>query len=301
MSVSRILRLPRAGHAPHLPLPVLASLAAVYLIWGSHYLATAIALESYPPFMLTAMRLLAAICILLISLKLRGATLPTQREAACAVSTGAVMFAGAGAITLGQDLGVASGLASLAVGAVPVWATLISLIFGYRPCAVEGAGLIVGIGGLAILNLEGGMQGQPLGAALVLAGSLMWAFGSVLSNRLALPRGITGVMFQMTGGFLALALISLARGERLPTDPTPLSTLALAYLAVVSTLMAFSAYMYLVRHVRPALATSYAYVNPVIAVLLGAVLLAEPVTGSSVLATIVIVTGVVLVMLGKGR
>lgn len=302
MSFSKILRLPLAGAAPHLPpLPVAASLAAVYVIWGSHYLATAIALQSYPPFMLTAMRLLAAILILLTSLKLRGVAMPRGREAACAILMGAVMFAGAGAITLGQDLGVASGLASLAVGAVPVWAVLISLAFGYRPCAVEGAGLIVGIGGLAILNLEGGMQSQPMGAGLVLAGSLMWAFGSVMSNRLSLPRGIAGVMFQMTGGFLALALISLARGERFPADPTPLSSLALCYLAVVSTLLAFSAYMYLVRHVRPALATSYAYVNPVIAVILGAALLAEPVTGSSILATIVIVTGVVLVMLGKGR
>ena len=302
MGVIKSLRLPRAGVAPPLPLlPVAASLGAVYLIWGSHYLATAIALESYPPFMLTATRLLAAILILLVSLKLRGDLRPSGREALCAVCTGAVMFAGAGAITLGQDLGVASGLASLAVGAVPVWATLISLVFGYRPCGVEGLGLIVGIAGLAILNFEGGMQGQPLGAALVLAGAFMWAFGSVMSNRLALPRGFTGVMLQMTGGFLALTLISLARGEGVPANPTPLATLGLIYLALVSTLMAFSAYMYLVRHLRPALATSYAYVNPVIAVLLGAALLAEPVTGSSVLATVVIVTGVVLVMLGKGR
>ena len=302
MSLARILRLPRAGAAPQLPpLPVMASLGAVYLIWGSHYLATAIALESYPPFMLTAIRLLVAIVILLISLKLRRVAQPGAREAIVAVCIGAVMFAGVGAIALGQDLGVASGLASLAVGSVPIWAILISLAFGYRPCAVEGAGLIVGIAGLAILNLQGGMTSQPLGAAVVLAGSLMWAFGTVMSSRLSLPRGIAGLKFQMTGGFLALALISLARGETIPAQPTPLSNLALLYLAVVSTLVAFSAYMYLVRNVRPSLATSYAYVNPVIAVVLGAALLAEPVTGSSLLATVVIVTGVVLVMLGKGR
>ena len=288
--------------APHLPpLPVMASLAAVYLIWGSHYLATAVVLESYPPFMLTSARLLVAILILLISLKLRGAGLPSAPQAVCALSTGALMFTGAGAVTLGQDLGVASGLASLAVGAVPVWATVISLVFGYRPCATEGAGLIVGIGGLILLNLKGGLQGQPMGAAVVLAGSLMWALGSVMSNRLALPRGTAGVTLQMTGGFVALALISLARGERVAVDPSPLATLGLLYLAVVSTLVAFSAYMYLVRTVRPSLATSYAYVNPVIAVILGAALLAEAVTLSSILATTVIVTGVVLVMLGKGR
>ncbi len=302
MSVSRILPLPRANIATQAPpLPVVASLGALYLIWGSHYLATAIALENYPPFMLTAARLLVAIMILALSLRLRSAPMPTAREAACAIGIGALMFAGVGAITLGQGLGVASGLTALAVGSVPIWATLISLAFGCRPCAVEGLGLVVGISGLVILNLEGGLQSQPLGAAVVLAGSLMWAFGTVTGNRLSLPRGLSGILFQMCGGFLALALISWARGEGLPADPTALATLGLAYLAIVSTLLAFSAYTRLVRHVRPSLATSYACVNPVIAVLLGAALLAEPIAGSGILATVVIFTGVVLVMLGKGR
>lgn len=300
MTAARVLRKP--GFHLHSPrLPVLASLGAVYLIWGSTYLATAVVLESYPPFMLTALRLLVALMLLVAHFKLRRAALPSRREAICAAFTGATMFAGAGAIALGQDLGVASGLASLAVGAVPVWATLMALAFGYRTSALEGLGLLVGMAGLGILNFQGGMRGQPEGALVVLIGSLMWAFGSVMSNRLPLPRGMTGVMFQMAGGFAALMAISLLRGERLPAEPTMLATLALFYLAVVGTLVAFSAYMYLMRSVRPSLATSYAYVNPVIAVILGAALLSEPVTESSILATIVIVTGVLLVVLGKRR
>ena len=300
MGIARLLRKP--GIHLHLPRwQVIVALGAVYFIWGSTYLATALSLESYPPFMLTALRSLFALLILMATLKLRGLAEMTPRTALNAAFTGATMFAGAGAIAMGQDYGVASGLASLAVGAVPVWATLMALAFGYRPGAVETLGLFLGLLGLVILNLDGGMQGRPEGAALVLGGSLMWAFGSVMSHRLMLPRGMTGVMCQLAGGFLALAIISLATGERLPAQPTLPATLALFYLAVIGTLVAFSAYMYLMRRVRPALATSYAYVNPVIAVILGAALLAEPVTASSALATGVIVAGVLLVMLGKRR
>ena len=292
----------KAGVVPHLPPPkVLIALGAVYFIWGSTYLGTAIVLESYPPFMLTALRLLLSILILLATPRMRRDVRYPPRLIANAAFTGAMMFAGAGMVAKGQDLGVASGLASLAVGAVPLWATVFALMFGHRPGAVEGLGLVVGIIGVAILNLDKGMQSQPLGALIVLSAALLWAFGSVLSHRLALPRGFSGVMYQMAGGFAALLIISVFSGERFPTQPTALATAGLFYWAVVGTLVAFSAYMYLMRRVRPALATSYAYVNPVIAVILGAALLAEPVTESTVLATIVIVTGVVLVMLGKRR
>ena len=292
----------KGPHVPHLPpLPVLIALGAVYLIWGSTYLATAIVLESYPPFLLTALRLLLSIIILLATLRLRRESPSSPRQIFNAAFTGAMMFAGAGMVAAGQDLGVASGLASLAVGAVPLWATFFALFFGHKPGTVEGAGLCVGIIGVAILNLDKGMQSQPLGALVALSGALLWALGSVLSHRMSLPRGFNGIMFQMSGGFAALLFVSFATGEGFPANPAPLATVALFYLAVVGTLVAFSAYMYLVRTVRTSLATSYAYVNPVIAVILGAALLAESVTESTVLATAVIVTGVILVMLGKRR
>ncbi len=300
MAASRIaIQPPR--QLPRPSLLILAALLTTYLVWGSTYLATAVVLESYPPFMLTALRLLVSVLILLATLRARRTPRPDGRSMANALFTGALMFAGAGMVALAQDLGVASGLASLAVGAVPLWATLISFGFGHRPGAVEGLGLALGIVGVGILNIGSAMQGQALGAIVVLAGALLWAFGSVLSHRLRLPGGFSGVMFQMTGGLLALAAISLASGESLPSEPSLLATVGLLYLAVVGTLLAFSAYMFLVRRVRTALATSYAYVNPVIAVILGAALLAEPLTGSGILATVIIVSGVGLVMLGKGR
>ena len=286
-------------HLP--PFRVVIALAIVYLIWGSTYLGAAIVLESYPPFLLTMIRQLVAIVILFAALRLRGTALPAPREMANAMFTGAIMFSGAGMVALGQDVGVASGLASLAVGAVPLWATAIAFSLGYRPGHIELLGLAIGIIGVAILNMDSGMQAQPLGALILLIGPMFWALGSVLSSRLTLPPGFMAVLFQMIGGMSALIVISLLRGEQIPVAPSILATATLMYLAVIGTLVGFSAYMYLVRTVRPALATSYAYVNPVIAVILGAVLLAEPITGTSILAMLAIITGVVLVMIGKSR
>ena len=300
MSASKSL--PKPFFQLHLPaIRVAAALCVTYLIWGSTYLGAAIVLESYGPFMLTAIRLVVAIVILFTVLKVRSARFPSARLMLNAAITGALMFAGAGMVALGQDVGVTSGLASLAVGAVPIWATLIAFFFGHRPGQIEVLGLAIGICGVAILNMDSGMQAQPLGALILLIGPMLWAFGSVLSSRLSLPSGFMAVLFQMMGGMASLIIISFMRGEQFPVNPSPLSTVTLIYLAVIGTLVGFSAYMYLVRTVRPALATSYAYVNPVIAVILGAWLLAEAVTSTGILAMLVIITGVVMVMIGKSR
>lgn len=284
------------------PLPVVAALLTIYLIWGSTYLASAIALESYPPFMLIAMRLLVSIAILLPSIKWRKAARPSTRQVFNAAVTGALMFGGgAGLVALAQDLGVASGLTSLAVAAVPVWAVLFAAFFGHRPGRLELIGLVIGIGGVAILNMENGMQAQPLGAIILIIGPMAWAFGAVMTNRLSVPSGRMGIALQMTGGLMALALISLLRGEEFPAAAAFSATAALAYLALFGTLVSFSAYMYLVRTVRPALANSYAYVNPAIALFLGVWLLSEPISAVGILAMTVIVAGVILVMIGKSR
>ena len=300
MASSRILPNPRASVRPP-SLPVVAALAVVYLIWGSTYLGAAFALESYPPFLMTALRLLVSVGILLAALKSRSAAFPARRQMVNAACSGALLFTGAGMVALGQELGVSSGLASVAVAAVVIWATVFASGLGYRPGRVEIVGLAIGIAGVGLLNMEKGMSANPMGAFILVLGPMIWAFGSVISNRISLPPGMMGVTFQMIGGLVALSLISLLRGEQLPLNPSPSASLALVYLAVVGTLVGFSAYMYLIRNVRPALATSYGYVNPLIAVVLGIWLRAESITGTGVLAMIVIITGVVLVMLGKRR
>lgn len=284
------------------PFTVMVALIAVYLIWGSTYLGGAIALQSYPPFMLVGIRLFFAICILMSGLMIRRTPLPASRQILNAFIVGGLMFGGgAGLVAMAQDLGVASGLASLAVAAVPIWATIFASFLGYRPTQLEMVGLVIGISGVALLNMENGLQSQPLGAFILLIGPMMWAFGSMISNRLSMPKGFMGTAFQMMGGFLVLMVISFLRGEQFPSEPALVPTIALVYLALFGTLTAFSAYMYLVRTVRPAMATSYAYVNPVIAVMLGITLNSEPITSIGILAMIVIVTGVLLVMMGKQK
>jgi len=282
------------------PLPVIGALLLVYVIWGSTYLGGAIALESYPAFILVYTRLLIAIVILLALLKFRHVPFPPFRLMLNAVLVGGLMFGGgAGLVAFAQQNGVASGLASLGVAAVPLWATIFASIFGYRPSRLEVVGLVVGISGVGILNLEQGMQSQPLGATALLVGPTLWAFGSMFSNRLTMPKGLMGTVFQMLGGSIVLIMMSILSHEQFPTEPSLGSTAALVLLAIFGTLIAFSAYMYLVRTVRPTLATSYAYVNPVIAVILGIVLLAEQISPTGILAMVVIVTGVILLMLGK--
>ena len=300
MTTSKILRHPRL-HLRIPPLPVVAALATIYLIWGSSYLGVAFALESYPPFLLSALRLLGCIVILAAALLLRGASLPRRREIVSAAFLGTLMFTGAGMVALGQELGVSSGLASLAVAAVVIWATIFAALFGHRPGRLEMLGLLIGIAGVALLNLEKGMQANPAGALVLALGPMAWAFGSIISNRITMPQGMMSVLFQMLGGFCALTLIGFLRGEQLPINPALPATAALIYLTLFPTLLGFSAYMYLVRKVRPALATSYGYVNPVIAVLLGVSLRGESITNIGVLAMIVIITGVVLVLAGKSR
>lgn len=301
MATSKTLVSPKIGITLP-PLPVIGALISIYIIWGSTYLGGAIALESYPPFILVATRLSIAIVIMLAALKIRRVPFPPVRQALNAAFIGGLMFGGgAGLVAFAQQQGVASGLASLGVAAVPLWATMFAFLFGYRPSKLEVIGLMVGISGVAILNMENGMQSQPIGAIALLVGPMLWAFGSMFSNRLTMPKGFMGTVFQMIGGATVLIVMSLVRGEQFPTEPTLPATIALILLAIFGTLVAFSAYMYLVRTVRPALATSYAYVNPVIAVMLGIVLLAEQITPTGIVAMIVIVTGVVLVMLGKNR
>jgi len=281
---------------------VMVALIAIYLIWGSTYLGGAYALESYPPFMLVGIRLFFATIILTAILKFRGVPFPPVRQMLNAMFIGGLMFGGgAGLVSTAQSIGVASGLASLAVAAVPIWATIFASLLGYRPTRLEAIGLGIGILGVALLNMENGLQSQPLGALILLIGPMLWAFGSMISNRLTMPKGFMATVFQMIGGFIVLMFLSMLSGEQFPSQPSVVSTIALVYLTIFGTLVAFSAFMYLVRTVRPALATSYAYVNPVIAVVLGMSLRAEPITSLGILAMVVIIIGVALVMMGKRK
>lgn len=300
MSTSRITGRPLL-RIPLPQLPVALALAIIYLLWSSSYLGVSFALESYPPFLLSALRLLGCIVVLASALMIRGAALPGHKEIVSAALLGTLMFSGAGMVALGQEFGVSSGLTSVAVAAVVIWATIFAAILGHRPGRWELTGAVIGIAGVVLLNLEKGMQANPAGALVLLLGPMAWALGSMISNRITLPSGMMNLFIQMLGGFCALTLIGFLRGEQLPSNPAIPATAALIYLSLFPTLLGYSAYMYLVRRVRPALATSYGYVNPVIAVLLGISIRGESITLIGILAMCVIISGVLLVIVGKRR
>jgi drug/metabolite transporter (DMT)-like permease len=196
---------------------------------------------------------------------------------------------------------VSSGLAALALGAVPLWAALFSGLFGRWPTRVEWFGLVLGFSGIILLNLENGLHANPIGAIALLIAPMSWAFGSILSQRLPMPKGIMSSAAQMLTGGCMLFIVGLGSGERMTSFPAPRPLLAMAFLVIGGSLIAFSAYGYLLRRVRPALATSYAYVNPAVAVGLGAVLAGEQISLVEVLAMLTILSGVVLVSMGRER
>jgi len=237
--------------------------------------------------------------VVYVFLRLRGAPAPGRVEWWWSAVIGTFLMLGGSASVSYAEQWVASGLAALVLATTPLWTVLFAGIWGRWPNRLEWTGLVVGLGGVVVLNMSGDLRAHPIGAVLLVLAAISWAFGSVWSRRVPLPKGMMAGAAQMiTGGAIVMA-VGFAMGERITALPTWRSVMAVLYLGVVGSLVGFSAYTYLLGRVRPALATSYAYVNPVIAVLLGAWLLGERIEGTSVIAMLIILVGVVLVALGQ--
>lgn len=288
------------GVSPDLRLPVLGALLAVYVIWGSTYLAMAIAIETIPPFMMITARFFIAAVILIGVLLARGVPLPTRTQARNAFLIGGLMLGGGTGAVVYAEQWVDSGIAALAVAVVPLWAALFAGIWGRWPARTEWVGIIVGLGGVGLLNLDGGMRANPMGALVLVIGPILWAFGSMYSRQLDMPKGLMSSAVQMFGGAAALGILSLVTSENLTAMPSERSLWAFVYLTTIGSLIGFTAYSYLLRTVRPALATSYAYVNPVVAVVLGALLASERISQTGLVAMFIILAGVVLIVLKPG-
>lgn len=278
------------------------ALFAVYVIWGSTYLALRYLVEEFPPFIGNGIRFVVAGGALFLFLRWRGSPAPSGREWFSAAQIGALlMMGGVGLVALAEARGVGSGLAATAVAAMPLWAALWSGLFGRWPNRREWLGLAIGLTGVVILSQEGDFAGNALGITLMVVAPISWAFGSVWSQRISLPPGPMATAMEMTTGGGLLLVVGVARGERFDAVPDMGGWLALLYLTTLGSIVAFSAYMYLLNTVRPALATSYAYVNPVVAVLLGVTLGSEVLSGQAVIALPLILGGVALVAISKGQ
>jgi drug/metabolite transporter (DMT)-like permease len=280
---------------------IVLAILALYIIWGSTYLAMRITLESVPAFMMAGIRFTVAGIVLYSFLRLRHAPSPTRSQWLGAALVGILLIGfGNGCVSFAEQW-VASGLAAVAMSTVPLWAAFFFGFLGRWPKRWEWLGLALGFVGVVLLNFEHGIWASPTGAIMLLLAPLGWALGSALSSRVSLPDGLMASAAQMLVGGVILLATSLLTGERLHSMPTWNSLAALSYLIIFGSLIAYSAYGYLLRRVRPALATSYAYVNPVVAVGLGIGLAGEHITLLGIGAMLVILAGVGLVALGRSR
>lgn len=273
-------------------------LLAVYLIWGSTYLGIRFGLQGFPPFLMAGLRFVAAGSAVYLWLRMRGQRAPTARQWRNAAFMGVLLLGlGNGLVSVAQQW-VASGLAAIAVASMPLWAALFGLAFGRRYRGLEWLGVMVGFAGVLLLNAGEALQARPLAALALVLAAASWAFGSVWSRGRDLPPPLMSTAAQMLTGGVVMLAFGLATGERIAGPPPAVAVAALAYLAVFGSIIGFGAYIWLLNHVRPALATSYAYVNPPIAVLLGALLADEQVSLQTLVAMAVILSGVVLISRG---
>lgn len=253
----------------------LVSLGILYTVWGSTYLAQRVAVSSFEPLQMQGLRFVIAGGILYTVLRVRGTRAPSAAEwRAVALSATPLLVFGMGGGAIGIKR-VPSGLAALVFGSVPLWTSLFDRLLGGRLRRVEVLGLAVGFTGVLVVSLQGGLSADPTGAAILLGAAASYALGAVATRRSRLPAGLLGTAAQLLTGGILLLLISVVKGERLPATPAPRAIFALAYLVVLGTLVAYAAFGYLLRTVRPALATSYAFVNPIVALGVGAVLAGE--------------------------
>jgi drug/metabolite transporter (DMT)-like permease len=280
---------------------VWAALATIYVVWGSTFLAIAVVVRDLPPFLSMAIRHLAAGGLLFGWLLLRRRKherLGFRQWWAAFVFGGALFLVGHGGLAWAQQE-VPSGIAALLVGTIPLWMAILAwVLLGERLGMRAFGGLALGFGGLALLVDPSGEEGaKPIGALVIVLGALGWAAGSVYSQRSALPKDtLLGAAMGMLAGGVLLAAFSGARGEFGDATFTTDALLATAYMVVVGSLIGFSAYVWLLKTVPASTVSTYAYVNPVIAVILGWAFNDEVITGRTLLAGAAIVVGVALMV-----
>ncbi|MBI4770951.1 MAG: EamA family transporter [Chloroflexi bacterium] len=294
---------------------------AVYLIWGSTYLAIRFGIQSIPPFVLIAARFVIAGALLVGLALLRGAPRPTLLHWLRATLAGGLMM-GATAGVAWAEQRVDSGPAALIISLVPLWMVLLDWLRppfaslrgpsarGRRPGGAVAAGLGWGFAGMALLVGPGTLAGEgrldPLGVGVLILAALGWAAGSLVSSRAQLPAAAFGMAtgMQMLTGGLVVGLAAIASGEAAHFELAQVSArsaLSLGYLIVFGSMVAFSAYAWLLQVETPARAGTYAFVNPVVAVILGWLLAGEPLTLRTLLAAAVIVAGVALTITYRPR
>lgn len=297
------------GHAGASARDVWAALIIVYIAWGSTYVAIRIMDETVPPLIGAALRYIAAGAAMYAFLALRRGHAPriTPRELASVALVGVLLLTGGNGFVSLAERHVPAGLAALVVAAVPLWLLVIRAISGDRPGRATLVGLAVGFLGVGLLVLRGGhAEGVSIPHLLIVLGaSLSWALGSWASGRLPMPEDVaTGTAVEMLVGGVVLAGLGPVFGEHWSTvtaNASARSLLAIVYLALAGSILAFTAYVWLLQHAPISQVSTYAYVNPVVAVVLGALVLGERITLTTVVGGAIIVFAVAVVIRAEGR
>jgi drug/metabolite transporter (DMT)-like permease len=286
-----------------------AALATIYVVWGSTYLAIRVMVETMPPLLAAGVRFATAGAIFWLVLRLAAGPerlRVTRRQLAGAALMGLLLpFGGNGLVTVAEQ-DVPSGLAALIIGVVPLWVVLLRWAHGEAVPRITFVGVAVGFAGLAVLVLPGDRPGDAAlwGLLLLVAASISWAAGSFYSKRLPLPQdGFASTAWQMLLGGLAMVLVGLAVGEGSEVDFAAFSgdsVLAFLYLIFIGSLVAFTAYVWLLRNVPISTVATYAYVNPVIAIFLGWAILSEEITFTVVAGAVAIVLSVAAIVRREG-
>jgi drug/metabolite transporter (DMT)-like permease len=274
------------------------ALGVVYVVWGSTYLAIRVVIETLPPLISGGLRFVVASVVLGAFVAARGRLRMTRREFGGAALVGVLLLLGGNGLVAVAEQHITSGLAALLVASVPLWLVVLRTAFRDRPRGLTLLGVLVGFAGVAGISLSGGTSGSAVGVVIVLFGSLCWSTGSFLGARIALPRDpFAASVIEMAAGGAGMLVTGFGLGERLVlTDVSARSWFALGYLVVLGSLVAFTSYVWLLGHAPISLVSTYAYVNPVVAVFLGMLVLGEVVTGGMLIAGAVIVVGVALVV-----
>ena len=291
------------------PWQVWTALGLVYVVWGSTYLGIGYAVDTLPALLSASLRFGIAGLLLagfLLVRRGRAGLRASRRQTVNAMAIGALLLLGGnGLVSLAQQRDLPSGLAALLVAAVPLWVVLLRAGTGDRPSVRTLLGVSIGFAGVAVLLLPGA---RPEGVALlpaatVVVSSVLWAIGSFTASRADLPRNaLLTTTLQLAGGAVALGVVGLARGERLDVDAvSTTSWVALVYLVVFGSLVGFTAYSWLLGVAPLSKVATYAYVNPVVAVLLGAVVAGEATSATTVLGGAVTVLAVAVVVSEQGR
>jgi drug/metabolite transporter (DMT)-like permease len=277
------------------------ALFCTYFIWGATYLALRFGIESFPPFLLVGVRFAAAGIILYGIMRYFGSPNPTRQQWLGATVVGILLpVFGNGTVTYVQQT-VSSSVAALAIATAPIWMAIFSSIWGHKINAREWLGIAVGFVGIALLNFGGSLHGDFLNAFLLIFAAASWSFGSILGKHMDMPSGLMAAACQMLMGGLVMLVVSFLHGDTWPAQISAKSWGALVFLVVLGSLVAYSAYMYLLKTVRPLVASSNTFVNPIVAFVVGMAFAGETVTWTEYAALAVILVGVFLVLSASGE